>query len=111
MAVIIFGKKYNIELNINPKVWLITMNVSVVCYLFGLSIPEMYVCVWNWNWDETFLKLKYSINHLKNWLSWPKLKKFHLISIKKDLPKSINNEDVSDLISNKTQDLMKFLKW
>ncbi|KAF0714215.1 Uncharacterized protein FWK35_00029297, partial [Aphis craccivora] len=49
-------------------------------------------------------------NCIRNCLSQPKLETFLLMSVEKDLLQTINNEDVIDLISNKSQDLMKLLK-
>lgn len=60
--------------------------------------------------ETTFSKLKYILNRLRNCLSQPKLETFLLMSVEKDLLQTINNEDVIDLISNKSHDLMKLLK-
>jgi len=56
--------------------------------------------------ETTFSKL----GHIRNCLSQPKLETFLLISVEKDLLQNINHEDVIDLISNKSKDLMNLLK-
>lgn len=60
--------------------------------------------------ETTFSKLKYIVTKPFKKLSFSKLETFLLMSVEKDLLQNINNEDVIDLISKKSQDLMKLLK-
>lgn len=59
--------------------------------------------------ETTFSKLKFVQNKLRNCMSQNKLENFLLMSIEKDVLVNINNEDVIDLIAQKSMLLSKLL--
>lgn len=59
--------------------------------------------------ETTFSKLKFVQNKLRNCMSQNKLENFLLMSIEKDVLVNINNEEVIDLIAQKSLLLFKLL--
>lgn len=90
-------KKYNLHTTAYRNLFL------VYKYVLTLSCTQVRC-------ETTFSKLKYILNRLRNCLSQNKLEHFLIMNIEKDILMNINNEDVINNISQRSQFLSDALK-